>query len=109
MREIKLLAVIAVAGLGLLQPAFAQVDAESVFKDNDCHKCHHATAAKKGPSLAKIAARFKAEKLGVDEAVKHMTSGGKIKLSDGTEEDHKVIDTKDPKVLNAVAKWMLDR
>lgn len=105
----KLLSVIAIVGLGLTQPALAQVDAESVFKDNDCHKCHHATKAKKGPSLEKIAARFKAENLGIDEAMKHMTSGGKVKLSDGTEETHKIIDTKDPKVMNAVAKWMLDR
>jgi cytochrome c len=105
----KLLSVIAIVGFGLTQPVLAQVDAESVFKDNDCHKCHHATKAKKGPSLEKIAARFKAENLGIDEAMKHMTSGGKVKLSDGTEETHKIIDTKDPKVMNAVAKWMLDR
>jgi len=105
----KLLALIATVGLSLAQPVLAQVDAESVFKDNDCHKCHHATKAKKGPSLEKIAARFKAENLGIDEAMKHMTSGGKVKLSDGTEEDHKIIDTKDPKVLNAVASWMLNR
>ncbi len=104
-----LLSLIAIAGIAWTQPALAQVDAESIFKDNDCHKCHHATKTKKGPSLEKIAARFKAEKLGTEEAIKHMTSGGKIKLSDGTEEDHKIIDAKDPKVLNAVAKWMLDR
>ena len=104
-----LISLLALAGIGLTQPALAQVDAESIFKDNDCHKCHHATKAKKGPSLEKIAARFKAENLGIDEAMKHMTSGSKVKLTDGTEEDHKIIDSKDPKVLNAVAKWMLDR
>lgn len=99
----------AIGSLCLSAPAFAQVDAEEVFKENDCHKCHHATKAKKGPSLEKIAARFKTENLGTDEAIKHMTSGGKVKLTDGTEEDHKIIDSKDPQVLNAVAKWMLDR
>lgn len=93
----------------LATPAFAQVDAEEVFKENDCHKCHHATKAKKGPSLAKIAAKYKDKKLDEKEAMKHMTSSKKVKLDDGTEEDHKVIDTKDVAVQMAVAKWMLAR
>lgn len=97
------------AGLCLSAPAFAQVDAEAVFKENDCHKCHHATKAKKGPSLAKITAKYKEKKLDEKEAIKHMTAGKKVKLDDGTEEDHKVIDTKDVAVQTAVAKWMLTR
>lgn len=99
----------AIAGLCLAAPAFAQVDAETIFKENDCHKCHHATKTKKGPALAKIAAKYKEKKLDEKEAIKHMTSGSKVKLDDGTEEDHKVIDTKDVKVQTAVAKWMLAR
>lgn len=99
----------AVAGLCLSASAYAQVDAETVFKENDCHKCHNATKAKKGPSLAKIAAKYKDKKLDEKEAIKHMTAGKKVKLDDGTEEDHKIIDTKDVKVQTAVAKWILDR
>jgi cytochrome c len=104
-----LLAFATIAGLSLSAPAFAQVDPEAVFKENDCHKCHHATKAKKGPSLAKISAKYKEKKLDEKEAIKHMTAGQKVKLDDGTEEDHKVIDTKDVKVQTAVAKWMLAR
>lgn len=100
---------IAGAGLCLALPAFAQVDAEAVFKENDCHKCHHATKSKKGPSLEKIAAKYKEKKLDEKEAIKHMTAGKKVKLDDGTEEEHKVIDTKDVKVQTAVARWMLNR
>lgn len=99
----------AITGLCLPTPALAQVDAEEVFKENDCHKCHHPTKAKKGPSLAKIAARYKEKKLDEKEAIKHMTAGKKVKLEDGTEEDHKIIDTKDVAVQSAVAKWMLNR
>ena len=94
-------------GLCLAAPVSAQVDAEAVFKENDCHKCHHATKAKKGPSLAKISAKYKDKKLDEKEAIKHMTGGQKVKLEDGTEEEHKVIDTKDVKVQAAVAKWIL--
>lgn len=98
-----------VAGLCLAAPAVAQVDAEAVFKENDCHKCHHPSKAKKGPALAKIAAKYKDKKLDEKEAIKHMTKGQKVKLDDGTEEDHKIIDTKDVKVQTAVARWILDR
>ncbi len=98
-----------IGSLCLSTSAFAQVDAEEIFKENDCHKCHHATQAKKGPALAKIAAKYKEKKLDEKEAIKHMTAGQKVKLDDGTQEDHKIIDTKDIKVQTAVAKWMLNR
>lgn len=98
-----------VAGLCLAAPAAAQVDAEAVFKENDCHKCHHPSKAKKGPALAKIAAKYKDKKLDEKEAIKHMTQGQKVKLEDGSEEEHKIIDTKDVKVQSAVARWILDR
>lgn len=105
-----LIALLAAAGLGLSLPAAAQVDAaaaEKLFKENDCHKCHHATKSKKGPALAKTAAKYREKKLDEKEAIKHMTNGKKVKLDDGTEEDHKIIDTKDVKVQTNVAKWIL--
>lgn len=101
--------IVILAGLWLSGPSLAQVDPEMTFKENDCHKCHHATKAKKGPSLAKIASKYKEKKLDEKEAIKHMTQGQKVKLEDGTEEEHKVIDTKDVKVQTAVAKWILNR
>jgi len=104
------LAIIFAAAMSLPLTATAQVDAaaaEKIFKENDCHKCHHETKAKKGPSLKKTAAKYREKKLDEKEAIKHMTSGKKVKLDDGTEEDHKVLDTKDPKVLSNVAKWIL--
>ena len=36
-----------------------------------------------------------------------MTSGLKVKLEDGTEEEHKIIDTKDPAQLKNLADWIL--
>jgi cytochrome c len=105
-----LIALAAAAGFGLSLPAAAQMDAaavEKLFKENDCHKCHHATKSKKGPSLAKTAAKYREKKLDEKDALKHMTAGKKVKLDDGTEEDHKIIDTKDVKVQTNVAKWIL--
>jgi cytochrome c len=36
-----------------------------------------------------------------------MTKGGKVKLDDGSEEEHKVVETKDPKALKNMAQWIL--
>jgi cytochrome c len=97
-------------GLCLSAPALAQVDAEAaqaLFKENECQKCHNPEKTKKGPSLKKIAAKYKEKKLDEKEAVKHMTNGKKVKLEDGTEEDHKIIDTKDVKAQTNLAKWIL--
>lgn len=38
-----------------------------------------------------------------------MTQGPRIKLDDGKEEDNKILDAKDPKVLKNVAQWILSQ
>ncbi|MDO8787930.1 MAG: c-type cytochrome [Sulfuritalea sp.] len=99
----------AMAGLA---PVHAQVDeaaAKALAKKNDCLKCHAVDKTKKGPSYKKIAAKYKEKKLGEKEAIKQMTEGKKVKLADGTQEDHKIIDTKDPKELSNMAQWILSR
>lgn len=101
--------IFAVAGFA---PAHAAVDADaakSLAKRNDCFKCHAEDKTKKGPSYKAIAAKFKEKKLGEKDAIKQMTQGYKVKLEDGTEEEHKIIDTKDPKELSNLAQWIIQR
>jgi cytochrome c len=96
--------------LGALAPAHAEFDedaAKKLAKKNDCFKCHAVDKTKKGPSYKKISAKYKEKKLGEKEAIKQMTEGKKVKLDDGTEEDHKIIETKDPKALSNIAQWIL--
>lgn len=105
-----LLAFAAAAGMALSAPVAAEVDADAaklLFKQNDCHKCHNPEKAKKGPSLKKTAKEYKGKPDAVKKVIEHMTAGKKVKLDDGTEEDHKIIDTKDVKVQTNVARWML--
>jgi cytochrome c len=93
-----------------IAPAQAAVDADAaqaLFKKNDCTKCHSVDKTKKGPSLKKIAAKYKGKAEGQANAIKNMTTGPKVKLDDGSEEDHKVIDTKDPAALKNLADWIL--
>jgi cytochrome c len=90
--------------------AQAAVDADAaraLAKGNDCLKCHAIDKDKKGPSLQKISAKYKGKADSEDKVIKGMTEGKKVKLSDGTEEDHKKIDTKDPKELKNLADWIL--
>ena len=93
-----------------MAPAQAAVDADAaqaLFKKNDCTKCHSVDKTKKGPSLQKIAADLKGKPDAQDKVIKNMTTGPKVKLQDGTEQEHKIIDTKDDKELKNLADYIL--
>ena len=100
---------LALAGLTPVRAAVDEDAAQALAKKNDCFKCHAVDKTKKGPSYKKIAAKYKGKPEGEDKAIKNMTEGKKVKLEDGTEEDHKIIDTKDPKELKNLAQWILSR
>ncbi len=83
---------------------------KALLKKNDCFKCHAIDKTKKGPSYKKISAKYKEKDKAADaeqKMIKHMTTSPKVKLEDGTEEEHKIIDTKDPAELKSVAQWIL--
>ena len=97
-------------GLSFLTPVHAAVDedaAQALAKKNDCFKCHAVDKTKKGPSYKKIAAKYKEKKMTEADAIKQMTEGKKVKLEDGSEEDHKIIDTKDEKQIKNLLAWIL--
>lgn len=102
----------AASALALAMPlsAAAQVDADAaqlIFKQAECGKCHHPTQNKKGPSLRKTAREYKGKPNAEQEIIKHLTTPKKVKLDDGSEQDHKIVETKDPKALANMAQWIL--
>ena len=102
----------AVAGTVLLfsSGTFAVDDAAALAlaKKNDCTKCHAVDKDKKGPSYKKVAAKYKGKADGEEKVTKNMTVASKVKLTDGTEEDHKLISsTKDAKEIKNLAQWIL--
>ena len=99
----------ALAGLTPVHAAVDEAAAQALGKKNDCFKCHAVDKAKKGPAYKKIAEKYKGKADGEAKVVKNMTTGPKVKLDDGTEEEHKIIDTKDPKELSNLAQWILSR
>lgn len=109
----KLSAIAAISAIATFSaPAFAALDEAAIepyLKKQGCMKCHAIDKEKKGPSYKKVAAKYKGKAEGETKAIKNMTEGQKVKLDDGTEEEHKVIETKDPADLKAIAKWILNR
>ena len=93
-------------------PASAGVDNDAalkVLKDSGCTKCHSVDKDKKGPSYKKIAEKYKGKPEGQDKVIKNMTTGPKVKLDDGTEEEHKIIKTKDEAQWKNLAQWILSQ
>ncbi|MDD2926434.1 c-type cytochrome [Rhodoferax sp.] len=100
----------AILTLAFLSPSHAAVDAEAakaLFKDNDCTKCHAPDKAKKGPSLKKIAEKYKGKADGQTKLITNFTTAPTVKLTDGTEQKHKEVNTKDTKQLQNLADWIL--
>lgn len=90
--------------------AFDEDAAKALAKRNDCFKCHAVDKTKKGPAYKKIAAKYKGKEAeGEAKMLKNITTGPKVKLEDGTEEEHKVIDTKDPAEMKNLIQWILSR
>ncbi len=88
----------------------ADIDAaQALFKRNSCNKCHSVDKTKTGPSLQKIAAKYSGKADGQEKIIKNMTMAPKIKFEDGTEEEHKVIDTTDQKELKNLSDWILSQ
>jgi cytochrome c len=79
-----------------------------LLKKNDCTKCHAIDKGKKGPSYKKVAAKYKGKEAeGETKMYKNITTGPKVKLEDGTEEEHKIIEAKDDAQIKALVKWIL--
>ena len=103
---------LAVLAVSLSAGANAAVDADAaqaLMKKSDCFKCHAVDKDKKGPSFKKTAAKYKGKADGEDKVVKAMTTNPKVKLDDGTEEEHKAIQSKDAAAIQNVALWILSQ
>ena len=82
--------------------------AQALIKKNECGKCHSLDREKKAPSWKKIASKQKGKPDIEAKLVKHLTSSPKVKLEDGTEEEHKAIKGDAAEVKNLI-QWILSR
>jgi cytochrome c len=87
--------------------AFDEDAARALAKKNDCFKCHAVDKSKKGPSYKKIADKYRGKADGQSKLITNFTTEPMVKLSDGKEEKHKLIDTKDINEQKNLADWIL--
>jgi cytochrome c len=103
-------AILGLTGAVLFSPVAAALDADAaqaLAKKEGCLKCHAIDKKKEGPSLKEIGAKYKG-KADAEAKISHqITSGEKVKLADGTEEEHKVIKTKDKGELSNLIAWII--
>ncbi|MCK9284228.1 MAG: c-type cytochrome [Rhodocyclaceae bacterium] len=81
--------------------------AKALAKKNDCGKCHAVDKTKKGPSYKKIAENNKGKADVEAKLIKHLKTSPKVKLEDGTEEEHKQIEAKDDAEIKNLIGWIL--
>jgi len=100
---------LAVSAFSISSGAFAldEEAAKALAKKNDCTKCHAIDKDKKATSYKKIAAKYKGKADAEEKLIKNITTGPKVKLTDGTEEDHKILNTKDAKETKNLVQWIL--
>ena len=87
--------------------AFDEEAAKALAKKNDCFKCHAVDKSKKGPSYKKVSDKYKGKPDGQSKLILNFTTEPMVKLSDGKEEKHKIIDTKDLAEQKNLADWIL--
>ena len=80
--------------------------AKAYAKKQDCFKCHAPDKTKKGPSYKKISEDIKAKGKTDAKLFEHLTTGKKVKLEDGTEEEHKALDKADKAEIDNVIQWI---
>lgn len=110
--SLSLISASALLAFASMAPAHAAIDADAakaLAKKNDCFKCHAVDKTKKGPSMKKISEKYKGKPDGIEKGIKNITTVHKVKLEDGTEEEHKIIDTKDQAAIKNLVEWMLSQ
>ena len=99
----------AVALFAFSLPA-AAVDADAALKltkENGCTKCHAVDKDKKGPAYKTTAAKYKGKADGEAKVTDIITKSPKIKMADGSEEEHKAVNTKDVAQVKNLVQWIL--
>jgi cytochrome c len=108
----KLIASLVIAAAGAVLSAAPAVAADAdaaqaLAKKSGCLKCHAVDKSKKGPSFQKTAAKWKGKADAEAKLTDAITKAPKVKMEDGTEEEHKVVESKDAKEIKNLVQWIL--
>ena len=110
--KINLVLAAAAAAYALSLPAVAAVDGDAAMKltkESGCTKCHTVEKAKKGPAYQKTAAKYKGKADAEAKLIEIVTKSPKVKMDDGSEEEHKAVATKDVAQIKNLVQWILSQ
>ena len=94
----------------LMAPVAQAADADAaqaLAKKEGCLKCHALDKKKEAESLKAIAKKLSGKPDAEAIVLKQITAGVKVKMEDGTEEEHKIIKTKDDAEIKNMIQWIL--
>lgn len=95
------------AAFGNAQAGVDADAAQAFARRSNCFKCHAVDAPKQAPSFKAIAAKFRDRADARQKLITHLSMGNTVKLTDGTEEDHKIIDGRDKAAVVNLVDWIL--
>jgi cytochrome c len=101
---------VSMAGLFAALPASAALDviaAQTLARQSGCLECHSVYQKKDGPAWKDVAAKYHAEPAAGQRLYAHVTTGRKARFDDGTEKDHPIVKTSDPKRVQNLVDWIL--
>ncbi len=99
--------VAAALGAGSVAAAVDADAAQALAKKSGCMKCHAIEKSKKGPAFQKTAAKYKGKTDAEAKITENITTAPKVKMEDGTMEEHKAVESKDPKEIKNLVQWIL--
>lgn len=103
-------AMLGLTGALLFSPLATALDADAaqaLAKKEGCFKCHAIDKKKEAKSLKEIGSKYRGKADAEAKILHHITAGEKVKMEDGTEEDHKIIKTKDKAEQKNLIEWIL--
>jgi cytochrome c len=81
--------------------------AQALAKRSNCLKCHAVDKKKDAASYKDVAKKYKGKADAQATLVKHITTGPKVKLEDGSQEEHPIVKTKNQDEIKNLVDWIL--
>lgn len=86
--------------------ALDAASAEKLARKSGCLKCHAPEKEKDGPSMKKLAEKWKGKPDAEAKLFKHVTTKPMVKI-EGKEEEHSTLKTEDEAEIKNVVQWYL--
>lgn len=105
--------ILAITSAFALNPSLAQTvnedAATALAKSGGCFRCHSVDKAKKAPSYKRVAAKYRGRADAEAALIKHLSGSQKVKVEDGSDEEHEPPPAKDAADLRNLVRWILSR